>query len=180
MLKLTTDLFLFDQRGELMDYYERGLYNHILASVAENTPANTYHVPLRPGAIKQFGNPNMTGFTCCNGTAIESNTKLQNSIYFKKKDDKALYVNLFVPSTLEWTERKVRVEQTTNFPKEDETKLTIKGSGKFDIYVRVPGWATKGFIVKINDQEQKMQAKPGSYLKISRRWKSRSSFTWTR
>jgi DUF1680 family protein len=171
MLKLTSDLFLFDQKGEYMDYYERSLYNHILASVAESTPANTYHVPLRPGAIKQFGNPNMTGFTCCNGTAIESSTKLQNSIYFKSKDDKALYVNLYVPSTLEWTERKVEVEQTTNFPNEDNTRLTIKGSGKFDINVRVPGWATKGFFVKINGKEQKRQAKPGSYLKISRTWK---------
>jgi DUF1680 family protein len=171
MLKLTTDLFLYDPRGELMDYYERGLYNHILASVAENSPANTYHVPLKPGSVKQFGNPNMTGFTCCNGTAIESNTKLQNSIYFKSKDDKALYVNLYVPSTLSWTERNVTVEQSTNFPKEDETRLTIKGSGKFDINVRVPGWATKGFFVKINGKEQKLAAEPGSYLKISRRWK---------
>ncbi|MEO8171447.1 MAG: beta-L-arabinofuranosidase domain-containing protein [Sediminibacterium sp.] len=171
MLKLTSDLFLFDQRGELMDYYERALYNDILASVAENTPANTYHIPLRPGSIKQFGNPNMTGFTCCNGTAIESSTKLQNSIYFKSKDDKALYVNLFIPSTLEWTERKVTVEQTTNFPNEDNTRLTIKGNGKFDVNVRVPGWATKGFFVKINGKEQKLQAIPGSYLKISRAWK---------
>lgn len=171
MLKLTSDLFLFDQRGEYMDYYERGLYNHILASVAENSPANTYHVPLRPGAVKQFGNPNMTGFTCCNGTAIESSTKLQNSIYFRSKDNQALYVNLYVPSTLEWTERKVTVEQTTNFPNEDNTRLTIKGSGKFDIHVRVPGWATKGFFVKINGKEQKMKATPGSYLKISRNWK---------
>ncbi|HEY6900480.1 MAG TPA: beta-L-arabinofuranosidase domain-containing protein, partial [Puia sp.] len=56
MLKLTSDLFLFDPRGELMDYYERALYNDILASVAENTPANTYHIPLRPGSMKQFGN----------------------------------------------------------------------------------------------------------------------------
>ena len=171
MLKLTSDLFLFDQRGELMDYYERALYNDILASVAENTPANTYHVPLRPGSMKQFGNPNMTGFTCCNGTAIESSTKLQNSIYFKSKDDHALYVNLYIPSTLEWSERQVTVEQTTNFPKEDNTRLTIKGSGKFDINVRVPGWANKGFFVKINGKEQTLQAKPGSYLKISRSWK---------
>ncbi|MBO9681370.1 MAG: glycoside hydrolase family 127 protein [Flavisolibacter sp.] len=171
MLKLTGDLFLFDPRAELMDYYERGLYNHILASVAENSPANTYHVPLRPGSIKQFGNPNMTGFTCCNGTAIESSTKLQNSIYFRTKDDQALYVNLYIPSTLQWTERNVAVEQTTSFPKEDQTRLTIKGSGKFDIHVRVPGWATKGFFVKINGKEQKLQAKPGSYLKISRTWK---------
>lgn len=172
MLKLTSDLFLYEQRGELMDYYERALYNDILASVAENTPANTYHVPLRPGSIKQFGNPNMTGFTCCNGTAIESSTKLQNTIYFRSRDNQSLYVNLYIPSTLEWTERKVTVEQTTNFPNEDNTRLTIKGSGKFDINVRVPGWATKGFFVKINGKEQKLVAKPGSYLKISRNWKN--------
>ncbi|MCG2615565.1 glycoside hydrolase family 127 protein [Terrimonas sp. NA20] len=171
MLKLTGDLFLFDQRAELMDYYERALYNHILASVAEKTPANTYHVPLRPASVKQFGNPDMTGFTCCNGTAIESSTKLQNSIYFRGKDDQALYVNLYIPSTVEWTERKISIEQTTNFPNEDNSRLTIRGNGKFDLNVRVPGWATKGFFVKINGKEQKLQAKPGSYLKISRTWK---------
>jgi uncharacterized protein len=171
MLKLTSNLFLFDQQAEFMDYYERALYNHILASVAENSPANTYHVPLRPGSIKQFGNPDMTGFTCCNGTAIESSTKLQNAIYFRSKNDQALYVNLFIPSILEWTDRGVTVEQTTNFPNEDNTRLTIKGGGKFDINVRVPGWATKGFFVKINGKEEKLQAKPGTYLNISRTWK---------
>ncbi|MES2371421.1 MAG: beta-L-arabinofuranosidase domain-containing protein [Bacteroidota bacterium] len=171
MLKLTSDLFRFDQRGELMDYYERALYNDILASVAENSPANTYHIPLRPGSIKQFGNQDMTGFTCCNGTAIESSTKLQNSIYFKSKNNKTLYVNLFIPSLLMWPEHHLFVEQKTNFPKEDNTRLTILGSGKFDIKVRVPGWATKGFFVKINGKEQKLQANPGSYLTISRRWK---------
>src|SRR5690606_16629351 len=122
MLKLTRNLFLFDQRTELMDYYERGLYNHILASVAEDSPANTYHVPLRPGSIKRFGNAHMTGFTCCNGTALESSTKLQNSIYFKSEDNKALYVNLFIPSTLDWTQKGIRVEQRTAFPREDITR----------------------------------------------------------
>ncbi len=171
MLKLTGDLFLFDQRAELMDYYERGLYNHILASVAEDSPANTYHVPLRPGSSKQFSNADMTGFTCCNGTAIESSTKLQNSIYFKSKDNQALYVNLFIPSTLTWTERQIVVEQTTNFPNEDQTQLLIKGNGKFDLNVRVPGWATKGFFVKINGKLQKIRATPGTYLTINRSWK---------
>lgn len=171
MLKLTSNLFLFDQRAELMDYYERALYNHILASVAEDSPANTYHVPLRPGSVKQFGNPDMTGFTCCNGTAIESSTKLQNAIYFRSKDNKALYVNLFIPSTLNWAARQISVEQTTSFPKEDHTRLTIKGSGKFDLHVRVPGWASKGFFVTINGREQQLDSTPGSYLKISRAWK---------
>jgi len=172
MLKLTSGLFLFDQRAEYMDYYERGLYNHILASVAETTPANTYHVPLRPGSVKQFGNANMSGFTCCNGTALESSTKLQNSIYFKSADNSALYVNLYVPSTLKWTDRNVTVTQTTAYPNEDNTRLTIKGKGRFDINVRVPHWATKGFFVKINGKDKKVDAVPGSYLTISRKWKN--------
>lgn len=171
MLKLTSDLFLFTPRAELMDYYERGLYNHILASVAEDSPANTYHVSLRPGAMKQFGNPDMKGFTCCNGTAIESSTKLQNSIYFKSKDNENLYVNLFIPSTLSWTERNVTLIQSTSYPKEDQTRLDIKGNGNFTVHIRVPGWATKGFVVEINGKKQELQAKPGSYLPIKRDWK---------
>lgn len=172
MLKLSRNLFLFEQRAELMDYYERGLYNHILASVAENSPANTYHVPLRAGAIKQFGNPHMKGFTCCNGTAIESSTKLQNTIYFKSSDNHALYVNLYIPSTLNWTERNVVIEQTTAFPKQDHSRLTIKGKGKFDVKVRVPQWATKGFSVKINGKTEHVNAVPGTYLTLSRKWKN--------
>lgn len=172
MLKLTRNLFLFEQSPELMDYYERGLYNHILASVAEDSPANTYHVPLRPGSVKHFGNPNMKGFTCCNGTAIESNTKLQNTIYFKSADNKTLYVNLYVPSTLNWEEKNITIEQTTAFPKGDNTKLTIKGKGKFDIKVRVPKWATKGFFVTINGKNKKVNALPGTYLTLNRKWKN--------
>jgi len=171
MLKLTGGLFLFEQHGELMDYYERGLYNHILASVAEDSPANTYHVPLNAGSAKQFSNDDMSGFTCCNGTALESSTKLQNSIYFKSIDNKALYVNLFVPSTLKWTEKNITVTQTTAFPKEDHTLLTIKGNGEFDLHVRVPHWATKGFFVKINGKNEVVMAEPGNYLTISRKWK---------
>ena len=171
MLKLTGSLFLFNQDAELMDYYERGLYNHILASVAEHNAGNTYHVPLRPGSMKGFGNEDMDGFSCCNGTALESSTKLQNSIYFRSADNQALYVNLYVPSTLTWTEKNITVTQATAYPKEDRTVLTVSGKGKFDLNVRVPHWATKGFFVKVNGKDVKVEAVPGSYLTVSRKWK---------
>ena len=129
LLKLDRQLFMYDQTAKYMDHYERALYNHILASVAEDNPGNTYHVPLNPGAQKRFGNANMDGFTCCNGTALESNTKLQDTIYFRSADNKTLYVNLFVPSTLTWRERNVVVQQTTDFPYADTTRLVVKGSG---------------------------------------------------
>lgn len=171
MLKLSRQLFMFDQDAKFMDYYEQALYNHILASVAEHNPGNTYHVPLNPGARKRFTNAAMDGFTCCNGTALESNTKLQDSIYFKSRDNKALYVNLYIASTLTWPKHGIQLRQSTRFPYSDTTKLTLSGEGIFDIRVRVPRWATRGFFVKINNRDLKADAVPGTYLTLSRSWR---------
>lgn len=171
LLKLSRQLFMFDQNPKYMDYYEQALYNHILASVDENNSANTYHVPLNPGAQKRFGNARMDSFTCCNGTALESSTKLQDSIYFKKKDNSALYVNLYVPSTLNWPEKKVTVTQRTSFPYADNTTLTLTGGGTFVVHVRVPNWAAQGFFVKINGEDQAVDTSPGTYLALNRTWR---------
>lgn len=171
LLKLDRQLFMYDQTAKYMDHYEQALYNHILASVAEADAGNTYHVPLNPGAQKRFGNAAMTGFTCCNGTALESNTKLQDTIYFRSADRAALYVNLFVPSTLHWRERNVVVEQHTAFPYADTTSLVVKGQGRFDVKIRVPRWATRGFTVTINGRRESAPATPGTYLTLARTWR---------
>lgn len=171
LLKLDRQLFMYDQTAKYMDHYERALYNHILASVAEADAGNTYHVPLNPGAQKRFNNAKMNGFTCCNGTALESNTKLQDTIYFRSADNRALYVNLFVPSTLTWADRKITVQQVTSFPYADTTRLVVKGSGQFDMKVRVPNWASRGYTVKINGREQSIKAVPGSYITLARTWR---------
>jgi uncharacterized protein len=172
LLKLDRQLFMYEQTGKYMDHYERAIYNHILASVAEADAGNTYHVPLTPGAQKRFNNAAMNGFTCCNGTALESNTKLQDSIYFRSADNQTLYVNLFVPSTLTWRERNVTLQQVTNFPYADTTKLVVKGSGQFDLKVRVPHWATRGFFVTINGRDQSVKAEPGTYISLGRNWRA--------
>jgi len=171
LLKLSRQLFFYGADPRYMDYYEQGYFNHILASVAETNAGNTYHVPLNPGARKSFDNENMDGFTCCNGTALESNTKLQDSIYFRSLDGRELYVNLYVPSTVAWKERGVTVTQSTNFPYADTSRLTISGGGDFALMVRVPAWAANGFFVSINGRDEKVEAKSGRYLALRRDWK---------
>ncbi len=178
LLKLSRGLFLFDPHAQYMDYYERALYNDILASVAAHNAGNTYHIPLNPGARKQFSNANMDGFTCCNGTALESGTKLQDSIYFHSTNHQALYVNLFVPSTLRWTERNVVVTQRTSYPCEDTTRLNIRGGGSFALMIRVPHWATRGCQLRINGQPQTVVAAPGSYLRLHQDWKDNTTVEW--
>lgn len=171
LLKLSRQLFMFNQSAAYMDYFERALYNDILASVAAEHPGNTYHIPLNPGSRKQFGNGAMDGFTCCNGTALESGTKLQDSIYFRSADHQALYVNLFVPSTLSWKERPVTLTQRTSFPYEDTTRILLTGGGAFDLKLRVPNWTKRGFHVTINGQPTSVDARPGGYVTLQRTWK---------
>ena len=170
LLKLARKLFAFDHDAKYMDYYERAMYNHILASVDRDNSGNTYHVPLNPGARKSFGNANMDGFTCCNGTALESGTKLQDSIYFKQVNDEVLYVNLFVPSQLDWRSRGVKLIQSTNFPYADTSTLEIRGGGEFTIQIRVPTWARAGMKVQVNGQRQNVEGVPGTYLALRRQW----------
>ncbi len=172
LLKLGRRLFMYDPAPTYMDYYERALYNDILASVAEHDAGNTYHIPLNPGATKSFSNANMDGFTCCNGTALESATKLQNTIYLKTADNNALYVNLYIPSTLTWKEQGIRITQSTSYPYSDTVKLTIDGSGAFDLNLRIPQWTKHGVELKFNGKTTKVDADPGSYLRLSHKWES--------
>jgi DUF1680 family protein len=84
-------------------------------------------------------------------------------------------VNLFIPSTLTWAERKITVQQATDFPYADTTRLIIKGSGRFDLKVRIPGWAARGVVVKINGRDQAVKATPGAYLTLSRTWRDKDT-----
>jgi len=170
MLKLSRNLFFHDPDPKYMEYYELGLMNQMAASRRDmdsvESPEVTYFVPVRPGERRSYGNVG----TCCGGTGLESHTKYQDSIYFRSVDDTTLYVNLYVPSTLDWSAKGFVITQETAFPAAGESTLTIQGSGALDIKLRVPSWARKGYSVSINGEPQEVEATPGTYLTLSRRW----------
>jgi DUF1680 family protein len=170
MLKLTRHLFAWDAKAEYVDYYERGLYNHILASQDPNTGMMCYFVPLREGDFKRYSNP-FNNFTCCHGTGMENHAKYGDSIYFH--DDKSLFVNLFIPSELSWKAKGLKVRQETKFPAEDTTTLTLSCGKpvKLAVKVRCPGWIAGPMQVKINGEAAKVKAKPGSYAVLNRKWR---------
>ncbi|KAF6806772.1 secreted protein, partial [Colletotrichum sojae] len=147
MLKLTRELWLTNPSvSSYFDFYERALLNHLLG---QQDPADdhghvTYFTPLKPGGRRGVGpawgggtwSTDYDSFWCCQGTGLETNTKLADSIYFR--DASALYVNLFIPSVLRWIEKGVTVTQETDFPRGDQVTLKIAGSGKFTLRVRIP------------------------------------------
>ncbi|KAH6633707.1 hypothetical protein C7974DRAFT_453212 [Boeremia exigua] len=170
-LKLARNLFLHDQNATYMDHYERGLFNMIPGSRADtddtSDPQMTYFQPLSPGTPREYGN---TG-TCCGGTGMESHTKYQETVYLRSADAFTLWVNLYIPSTLNWTEAGFSIKQETAFPREGASKLTVTGEGPLTINLRVPGWTRKGFNVSINGVPYSTEApKPSTYLSLTRTW----------
>lgn len=174
MLKLTMELHNYDpDNAAYMDYYERTLINQIAASQSHDTTSYmhngvTYMLPVDPGQLKSYDS-DYGGFTCCNGTGMENHVKYQAAAYTHNED--TLYVNLYMPTTVNWEEKNVSVTQETNFPSE-YSKLTVDGSGKFSMKLRVPYWATEGFKVSVNGEIVIENPEVSTYVELSREWKS--------
>jgi uncharacterized protein len=172
MLKLSRQLFFTNpSRVDYLDYFERGLYNQILG---QQNPSSShgfvaYYQPLRPGGIKTYSN-DYNNFTCDHGSGMESHTKYADSIYFFAGE--TLYVNLFIPSVLNWAGRGISVRQDTAFPDTPSTRLTITGSGHIALKIRVPSWARQGTQVRVNGVVQNVTATPNTFLTLDRNWAS--------
>ncbi|WP_129648102.1 glycoside hydrolase family 127 protein [Peristeroidobacter agariperforans] len=170
MLKLTRALFVHDPQAAYADYYERTLYNGILASQDPDSGMATYFQGARPGYMKLYHTPE-NSFWCCTGTGMENHVKYRDSIYFHAHG--VLYVNLFIPSTLRWKEQNAVVTQSTTFPDSAGTrlKLQLDQPAEFTLKLRHPRWS-KAAVVLVNGEEAARSTNPSSYVDVSRKWRN--------
>ncbi|WP_062543843.1 glycoside hydrolase family 127 protein [Rufibacter tibetensis] len=172
MLKLTKQLYLNSASASYLNYYERALYNHILSSQHPTKGGFVYFTSMRPQHYRVYSNP-QEDFWCCVGSGLENHGKYGELIY--SHTNKALYLNLFIPSELEWKEKGLTLTQTTSFPFEEKTevKLKLKRANKFTFYIRKPEWL-KGDQLKVlvNGKEVSPNTATNGYVGIERKWKS--------
>jgi len=170
MLKLTEDLFRVNPLAKYADYYERTLYNHILSTQNPEHGGYVYFTPARPRHYRVYSSPN-EGMWCCVGSGMENHGKYSQFIYTHEKN--ALYVNLFIPSELNWREKKIKIKQQTVFPYEEKTSIMIaEGSSFFSLMIRYPSWVKDGALkVMVNGKAISFTNHPSSYIAISRLWK---------
>jgi hypothetical protein len=174
MLRLTEALFRHEPAARYADYYERALFNHILASQHPEHGGFVYFTPIRPRHYRVYSQPEVC-FWCCVGSGMESHGKYGAFIYAHSDD--ALYVNLFAASEVEWRERDVRVRQETKFPDVASTQLTITTTQpqRFALRVRHPAWVAAGALaIRVNGMEQPEAhaSSPASYVTLEREWRS--------
>jgi DUF1680 family protein len=168
MLKLTGHLFAWQPAARTMDFYERALLNHILASQDPRTGMMIYFATLKPGHFKSYNTPN-DSFWCCTGTGVENHARYGELIYAHSAA--ALYLNLFIAAELTWQEKGLVVRQETKFPESDATRLSFKCAQpvKLALKIRHPFWA-KDIVVTINGAAAAVQTGAEGYATLEREW----------
>lgn len=170
MLRLTKMLYQQSVDADYMDYYERALYNHILSSQHPETGGLVYFTQMRPGHYRVYSQPE-TSFWCCVGSGIENHAKYGEMIYAHQADQ--LFVNLFIPSRLDWQAQGVELVQENNFPEEAVTNFTVNTDEEktFTLHIRYPNWVEADRpAVKINGRPYRAFVQANGYVSIQRSW----------
>ncbi|ARN56167.1 beta-L-arabinofuranosidase domain-containing protein [Sedimentisphaera salicampi] len=176
--KLSRYLMEFTGQAKYGDWAERLVYNGIGAQPQMNKMGmimygSRYHLC---GAQKTL----TTTWFCCQGTRPLDVTDYHNLIYYK--DNKNLYVNLFVPSQVQWhgPDGTVKVIQKTQYPEDETVCFEIqpkKPESRFGLKFRIPMWAHKGVEVMINGTPTEIKTIPGEWACIKRKWHCNDTVT---
>jgi DUF1680 family protein len=171
MLKLTEDLFRVSPKAKYADFYEKALYNHILSTQHPDHGGYVYFTPARPRHYRVYSAPN-EAMWCCVGSGMENHGKYNQFIYTHQHD--SLFLNLFIPSQLNWKEKGIVLKQETKFPSEEQVKLTItKAASAFKLLIRYPSWVKDVALkVIVNGKAILYTSNPSSYISINRKWKA--------
>ena len=169
MLKLARHLFCWTASPSVADFYERALYNHILGQQDPSTGMVSYFLPLKSGSHKVYSTPE-SSFWCCVGSGFENHAKYAEAIYYHNAD--SLFVNLFIPSEVNWKAKGLTITQTTSFPEEETTVLTVSAekASKASVLLRWPSWSGRPE-VKVNGRKISVKTAPGQYIRLTRTWK---------
>ena len=169
MLKLTRHVFSWTASPAAADYYERALYNHILAQQDPETGMVTYFMPMQSGAHKVFSSHD-DSFWCCVSSSFESHARYAEGIWYHHDDE--LFVNLFIPSVLQWREKGMSVTQRNDFPATPSTTLTfgVQKPVQACLMVRHPYWC-RSLTIRVNGRKVRVSRQPQSYVAIRRTWR---------
>ena len=169
MLRLTRMLHQTDPKSKYLDYYERALYNHILSTQHPETGGLVYFTQMRPGHYRVYSQPH-TSMWCCVGSGIENHAKYGEMIYAHQDDQ--LFVNLFIPSKLNWKKKNVELIQENNFPEENRTRFTVNPRSKttFALHIRKPSWLIGDPTLLLNGKPVQTASQQDGWLTIQRTW----------
>jgi uncharacterized protein len=178
MMRLADWLLRWTGEVSYADYWERNLYNGILAQQHPDTGMVAYFLPLQAGAVKKWGTPT-EDFWCCHGTLVEAHAVHSRGVYFDNDD--GLVVSQYIPSELTWERAGVRVHVTQEIdPQTDQTRrpqslaitlrIACERPVEFALTLRLPWWLQGEPVIAVNGRYQPGPFTASSWYCIRRTW----------
>ena len=154
------------------DSMERVLYNTILGALPMQPGGKTfYYSDYNDDGQKVYYDQ---AWPCCSGTFPQVTADYGISSYFHSPA--GVYVNLFVPSRVQWLRggNRIALEQETQYPYTPEVTLRVfcEKPETFGVHLRVPAWAGAGTRITVNGRAVDAEVRPGTFAEIRREWKA--------
>jgi len=169
--KITRYLLRVTRDSRYGDSMERVLYNTIAGATPTLADGTTfYYSDYNREAVKVHYRDK---WPCCSGTFPQLTADYGISSYYKSAD--GIYVNLFIPSRVAWSQNNTQctLTQTTAYPRQNTSTLQIglQRPETFTVYVRIPGWSSSKNRISVNGKSIDTAIEPGKFLAIQRSWK---------
>jgi DUF1680 family protein len=169
--KLTRYLLRITQDSRYGDSMEKVMYNTVLgAKPMDPSGSAFYYSDYHSGGRKTY-HPDK--WPCCSGTLPQIAADYRVSTYFR--DGRGVFVNLFIPSTLRWTQGDTRMSLTQSgpYPRAGQVQINVTAEKPVDcaLRFRIPAWAESPSL-SINGSRQTGELRPGTFAAIERTWKS--------
>jgi uncharacterized protein len=169
--KVTRYLLRVTRDSRYGDSMERTMYNTVLGALPlEENGKNFYYADYNFDAQRVYKEAR---WACCSGTLPQVAADYRINTYFH--GPRAVYVNLYIPSTLRWTENgaALSLTQEGEYPYEGRVAFTVTGSQPTELALnfRIPAWAD-GAEIFVNGARQKAPAEPGQFAAVRREWRT--------
>jgi uncharacterized protein len=167
--KLTRYLLRVTRDSRYGDSMERVMYNTILGAKPLERDGRTFYYSDYNFKGSKVYSPH--GWPCCSGTMPQVAADYRINTYFR--DPRGVYVNLYIPSTLRWTQggAQIVMTQRTEYPYDEHVQFEVKASrpAEFAVNLRIPVWA-EGASLAVNGKRETAQA--GTFARVQRQWKT--------
>jgi uncharacterized protein len=169
--KLTRSLLRATRDPQYGDSMERVMYNTVLgAKPLKSDGSAFYYSDYNFSGHKGYSNHR---WPCCSGTLPQVAADYRINTYFY--DARGLYVNLYIPSTLNWQTPDAHgtLTQTGTYPFADVVRfeMLLDPPHEFGLNLRIPAWAT-GASISVNGKRQTSEVRPGTFAVVRRQWRS--------
>ena len=167
--KLTRYLLRVTRNPAYGDSMERVMYNTILGAKPLQADGRSFYYSDYNFAGKKVYSAHQ--WPCCSGTMPQIAADYGISTYLR--DSRGVYVNLYIPSTVRWTQdgAQVSLQQRGAYPFDEHVQIEISASKpvEFAVSLRVPSWTEKASIT-VNGKHEAAAAR--RFATLHRQWKN--------